>query len=267
MSEGRVKVKTTSKLPLPLRAEDRTVRAEHATAKSGYARDVAPGIELVGMAVKPIPPAAVSGRQEGVTPPADRTYTAKYGSGSAMEVLAKTRARERGELPMIVGGVMEQPAKKTKQVKEAQAPAEEVYDDGAENPGFDSFSVGGGALRPAPDMEEPPVQMEYAKPVPLRGQPQQASAELAYLRGKKRVTLELQDGTMRINAVDVIAEKYGVLILTSTVGDANTFVPKPGSDVTVVVGDKSYPCYFPGASFEIEALSLLALPFVRAEEG
>lgn len=270
-------VKTTSKLPSPLRNEDRTVRAEHASSKSGYARDVAPDIALVGMAAKPVPPASRSGRQEGVTPPADRAYTARYGSGTAQEVLARTLARERGELPMIEGGVMEQKrrgparAQPQAQVKQAQAPAqEEIYDEGSDdNPSFDSFTAGGGALIPgqAPgSVSEPePVVIHSPRYAPAPVQVQ-AHPVQSYLNGKKRVTLELGDGTMRINAVDVIVDKYGVLVLTSTVGDANTFVPKPGSDVSISVGDKTYPCYFPGASFEIEALNLLALPFVRAEE-
>lgn len=261
-----------TKLP---RVTSTKVAASHGSTKSGYAKDVVPDIAVAGMQGLPIPPAAESGRQEGVTPPAERKYTAKYDMLSLEEVMARTRRREKGELPPIVGGVIEAPARPKSAVKAAQPEQGAEYDPFAETADFTEPYALPGALGPlgrssggccaGQRAEEPQSglqRQEYVIPKPAT-----ASREQLYLSTRKRVMMELTDTTLRVSVIDVIVDRYGVTVLMPLTDDGGTFVPKPGSELKVVDGDRTYPCYFPGASFEIPALKLMGLTFIRMTEG
>lgn len=294
MSGGQVThVAPRSKIP---RVASTKIGASHATSKSGYAADIAPDIATTNMPGVPIPPASESGRQAGITPPSERQYTAQYDALSLEEVMLRTRQRERGELPPIVGGVTEPPKTRTKRASEPEPEPEpgQEFDSFAEPPqsrpgSRRSMPAGpeGTSMSPGPtgrsnggcrgaagvqtddDMVDTGVDQDSFAPQPQqrRANPVAAPSKAeSYLAQRKRITLELSDGTYRMSVVDVLVDRYGITILLPLSDEGGTFIPKPGSELKVVVGDKTYSCYFPGAVFEIEALRITGLPCIRSEE-
>lgn len=89
-----------------------------------------------------------------------------------------------------------------------------------------------------------------------------------YLNDRCRVTLELQDGTFSMPVINIVKSKYSVTLLIPVDPKATTFVPKPGTQVTLTSGDFCETVYFPGAYAEVEPLTIAIMTFVRtAEDG
>lgn len=246
--------------------------AMHRTAKSDYAARIMPDRASTGMGIE-VPIASPSGGQQGRIPPAERDYSkARYDVVDADEAMARMRKRQDGKLPPIRGGLDENGAPPQKpQAKQAQARRQERNPE--PDPDFDPFGDGsdidiGQDQEPAFDnteREEP----EYQAPAPRLSIRQCAPMSNidTYLSKRKRLTLELSDTTLYVTVTDAIVSKMSVTLLMPTNDNTSTFVPKPGSSVTITIDDTSYPCYYPGVTFEIGPLQLLGLTFIRAEEG
>ena len=74
------------------------------------------------------------------------------------------------------------------------------------------------------------------------------------------LTMSLQDGDLRMRVRDVLTCPYGVLVLLPQ--DGMSFLPKPGTELTLSWADKQESVYYPGIAFELDALRCLALVFV-----
>lgn len=225
-------------------------QALHSSAKSGYAFQVMPDRASPGMAGSVIPVGSPSGGQAGRIPPAQRQYNAHYEVVDAAEAQARMIKRIKGEMPTIKGGL-----------------DESGFDDAgiieSGDSGLDPFSPAPQAQQPHAQQIEPERLMQYSPPTIS----QQAQTLLSYMKQRKRVTLELPDTTVSVNAVDVIMSKYCVTVLLPTSGDTPTFTPRPATELTVEFDGRSVDCYYPGANFIIEPLQVLGLTFIRREEG
>lgn len=267
-------------------------------AGSGYAKDVMPdraGSDIAGGTV--LPPGTGAGGQQGQVAPSKRQYgKAKYESVTAAEALARMNKRQAGKLPPIAGGlddprmgVSRTPASAMKAAETLQAgairaitrasdPEAEIEDEFGvgtalgDMDGFSPMPPAGAddiALRPArkaAPARETPVPRPEAKILPYEPMDETARVRTDYLARRRRISMELQDGTMSISVVDVIHSRYGVTILLPQAAESSIFTPKPGSEITLVDGDKQYACYFPGAHFDLPALGLIGLSFIRKDE-
>ena len=231
-------------------------QALHASERSGYAAQVMPERASPGMKGTVLPIGSPTGRQEGRIAPADRTYNARYEVVTAEEAQSRMSKRIKGEMPLIRGGLDESGLDDAGIIE-------------SRNDGMDPFEPQD--LRPqqrkvarslADESGEPP-QRAYP-PAPVVDP--QIRAMIQYLAQRKRVVLELPDTTVHVSAVDVIVSRYGVTLLLPTSGDTSTFVPKPATELMIEFDNQVLACYYPGASFEIEALKLLGLSFIRKEE-
>ena len=95
----------------------------------------------------------------------------------------------------------------------------------------------------------------------------QDTPEQKYLKQRRRITLELQDSTMSCSCIDVIVGRYSVTLLLPTSQDGGIVTPRPGSALTIQDGANTYAVFYPGAQFEVEALRLIGLSFIRSEES
>lgn len=236
------------------------------TSRSGYAADKYPhlvaGDEASGKAV---PIASDTGAQRGRTPPAQRTGGAHYEAVTAKEAMARAAQRTSGQAPSIAGG-LDDAAYDDSRMERLDAPeqvanvAHVIPVPGTAPAGTDIAQVLAKLLAmaaPAPTAEAPP----YDPP------PQGVPEKPGYLDQRNRVTLQLENGTYAVPAIDVKVSPLGVIILLPNAGDNATFTPNPGTQVTVGWGDKSWPCYYPGTSFDIPELEILALTMIRSDEG
>jgi len=245
-------------------------RAIGATAKSGYARDIMPErVEAAESQGATVPVASENGVQEGRVPPAQRVYAAKYQAVSLAEAQANLMKRSSGEMDIIEGGL------------DDIATVDE-HEDQISKHGSNDFDPLGG--EEAQDLEPGAAELlaeEQAlaailataapAPIPTAAAPRVATPAPArvnpYITQRTRITLELADGAMSMAAIDVKESKYGVTILLPLQDEGATFIPKPGSEITVVRGDKRWNCFFPGTYFEAPELGVLGIVFVKAEEG
>ena len=83
----------------------------------------------------------------------------------------------------------------------------------------------------------------------------------------KRVALSLVDGTMTLPTINIINTQYSVTLFIELKEDAMTFIPKPGTELSIVVDGVETPCYFPGTFFEWEEINLMGLVFVKATDA
>ena len=229
--------------------------------KSGYAAQVAPELleadEKRGAAVKPCSGSGFNAFPATRIPPARRVYgKAKYKAVSLDEAQKNMKARIDGKLPPIKNGIdADIPQEVLDNLRLERKPAQ-VADD---ETGMDIEPVGDMELNDG-DHNTAPVSSKQTVGVP------------DYVSRRCRVSLELADGTMSISAIDVKLSRYGVTILLPLNSEGATFIPKPGSDITISKQDDdgntvSWPCYFPGTYVEIPELKLAGLVFIRKEEG
>jgi len=162
---------------------------------------------------------------------------------------------------MIRGGLDDQTATK------AASDINDPYPDAPESSGYDGMTpvpagqeIGAQYRTQAPAVPAPRVEHAPQLAVPA-GRAEQ------YLKQRRRITLELQDSTMSMSCIDVIVGRYAVTLLLPMSADGGTVVPKPGSALTIQDGDREYAVFYPGASFEVEALQMIGLSFIRSEES
>jgi hypothetical protein len=261
------------------------------SGKSGYARDIMPELltqdERAGQTV---PIADPTGAQAGVAPPAVRVYKpGVYKVVTLNELDSLTHKRTTGELPPIKDGLDPQPVTDTqpavtKGQKRMPPPSKarntvKVARTQPVTPDFDPLGEPAEPEPGSPELvaEEQQLQARFAQAAQVDAQydasrEYKATAPLpainpmtTYLARRMRVTLELVDGFMTVSAIDVKQTKYGVTLLLPIQRDGAVFIPKPGSEITVVVGDSRWPCFFPGTYFESEELGIVGLTFVKAE--
>jgi hypothetical protein len=235
--------------------------------------------EAGGMAL-PVASVSADGRhvqQEGTPLPEERDYPpGVHDAVDATEAQRRMSARDRGSLPEIGGGLTDPGA-----VKEgaAQAPSRvlEAFDPlgGAADPDAalpDEVRAGlrteaaplpVGRVYPAQGAAAPAVAVPPAPP-PLQLEPKLAAAR-DYLAQRIPVQLELQGGTMVVKAIDVQVSPYGVTILLPSQTEGVTFIPDPGSNVVIQVGEDRIPCFFPGAYADLPELAVMVLSFVKAD--
>ena len=239
-----------------------TPGAIDATERTGYAGDL--GIDTkLSVPGKQVPIASSGGRQAGVPTPAERQYgQAKYEVVTAEEAQKRMIERSKGTRPIIRAGLDDTAAHN----KAASA---------------DSFIDDGYGIATSPDerdaFDPEPVRPTVGRIAQLTAErgdvpgtitiaPVRPDRLAAYTSQRQRITLELESGDMSINVVEVCQSRYGVTILLPSSGDGATFIPKPGSALSIRIGDNAIPCYFPGTYFVVEALGLTGLSFIKAEE-
>lgn len=103
-------------------------------------------------------------------------------------------------------------------------------------------------------MNEPTVQTYVAK----------SEAE-QFLAQKTRVTIELADGIFTMPAVSVRQSSYCAVVLIPLRDDQSIFVPKPGTELTLVHKDDRLRVYFPGSYVEYPELGVAVMAFIKAE--
>jgi hypothetical protein len=86
-------------------------------------------------------------------------------------------------------------------------------------------------------------------------------------RKRTRATLELADGTFSIPVIGAQATKYSVCLFVPLSDGAVTFVPKPGTRLTISVDNVSEEVYFPGTYTEVDSLNLGIMHLIKAEES
>ena len=79
----------------------------------------------------------------------------------------------------------------------------------------------------------------------------------------KMVTLELTDGTFVIKAHSVVETKLSLAVMVPT--DSAHFIPKPGTEIEVRVGERAWDCYFPGTYATYEDMGVMILVFVKRD--
>jgi len=229
-----------------------------ATAKSGYAKDIMP--DRADVSAHTLPVASENGVQEGRIPPSQRVYGAQYKSVSLAEAQANLIKRSSGEMDIIEGGLDDMG---TTDEHEDQISSQNQDNDFDPLGGNDDYEPGSAEL-----LAE---EKALAKQSAVAQQPQAARTAApvrpgsAYLARRLRITLELSDGAMSMAAIDIKESNYGVTILLPLQDEGVTFIPKPGSEITIVQGDKRWSCFFPGTYFEAPELGVLGIVFVKAE--
>jgi len=239
-------------------------RAMYASEKSGYAKDLGLGADK-----EAVPVANEHGRQEGRLSPSERKYgVAQYQAVDAMTAQSNMIKRLRGELPPIQGGLDEHvPLNEEDAMPENFDPlgASDELEPGAPELAAEEQALAEKYARYDRIAKQAavsrPVGIDPAKPGA------DTSAYQAFLDKRIRLTLELADGAMCMSAIAVKESRYGITILLPLLDDGATFIPKPGSEITVVLGERRWPCYFPGTYFECQELKLLGIVFVKAEES
>jgi hypothetical protein len=84
-----------------------------------------------------------------------------------------------------------------------------------------------------------------------------------YLQNRSRVTLELQDGTFTMPVINYVTSKFSVTLIVPLDKNGTTFVPKPGTKVTLSCGEFAEEVFFPGAYAEVEPLTVAVMTFIR----
>ena len=263
--------------------------ALHSTARSGYAVDVMPDIATNYGPVKGsvVPPASLTGAQAGVIPPGIKRYNqGQYEAVDAKEAMKRAVARSKGELPAIAGGLdAPKPGKATNPVADAAMKTAQTKQDQMINAitrtsqDIDPTDFG----EPVGDMvgfepqpiNLPPISPTYPATVPSSTvQPstvQPSTVPLSvwwdeaskWMKQRKRISMELPDSTVTLSAIDIIECGTGITVLLPVTPDGLTFIPKPGSALTLRYNDTEKAVYFPGAYFDMPALKLLGMSFVK----
>lgn len=246
--------------------------------KSGYAKDVAPSLltdeEKNGLTV---PVGKALGGQEGRLSPAQKISMGIYQKAKRKivtlgEAQANMQARMNGEmlpikygldeLPPEVEEAMRMPSVGKKSKAKQYDPIGESSDDLVEHEPGDTKLA-----------EEEKRLVGYSQPGVTLFEDRDAPAKTyvtksqndEYLSKRMKVQLELEAGTYTITAINIINSKYGMMIILPSNDQGATFIPKPGTEVSIVTGERSRKCYFPGTYFSIPELNAEALVFVSAE--
>ena len=255
------------------RTEGSLSKKKRMASRSGYAAEKYPerveDAEKEGLTLPMRAGSGFSATQSGRTAPAERSHRpGRYKTVSAEEASANLTARQRGDMPSIKDGLDEDKSAKTAPgITEMPTEAPQDYDPlGADHPminelkqSFKEQAEKGIGAQVPPERELSPAA------VALKAMSNDVGQMSDYIGQRKRITMGLADGAMSVMAIDVILSPYGLVVLLP-LGDNPTFIPKPGSEITISQGLDSWNCYFPGISFDIPKLKLIGLAFVRKEE-
>jgi len=212
-----------------------------------------------------VPKADAHGRQQGVMLPGDREYKANYKAVSATEAVSNMIAREKGTMEHIPGGITDpevRPAElEPTRSREHTGNVEDVpgFDD---DRGFESF---GGPE----EQVDAPVQGTKLQVSGTPSEYKHGGAELSradkYLQKRCRVTLDLADGSLSVEAIAMMQTAYSITVLLPMTPGNSIFIPKPGSEITIRTADVGsvFECFFPGSYFEVEDLQLIGLVFIK----
>ena len=229
-----------------------------------------------------------SSKQEGVLLPTERKYKPKtHKVVSAEEAQINMMKRSNGEMKPIEGGLDDMMAFEdqlpNEGVDKISVVAVDLPDDMEFDPLGDIKDLQPGdpeleaeeralAAESSRTVTEPPLEIKTATNVPVREEinyvriAEGPTLTEQFLMQRERVTLGLTDGSMQITAVAVLASEYGVTILLPLKDDSVTFIPKPGSEIRISKEDKSWDCYFLGITFDLPALNMMGMVFVRNTE-
>jgi len=264
------------------RTEGSLSKKKRMVSRSGYAADKyserVEDAEKSGLTLPLRKGSGFSAAQRGRAVPAERVHRpGRYKAVSAEEASANMTARQRGEMPSIKDGLdgngTEDSVPSTNEMHED--PAKDYDPLGAYHPTIDELKqsfkeqaeIGIGAPRTLENYGagSPPAMPDQSAVATLKVMSDAVGQMSDYIGQRKRITMGLADGAMSVMAIDVILSPYGLVVLLP-LGDNPTFIPKPGSEITISQGLDSWNCYFPGISFDIPELKLIGLAFVRKEE-
>ena len=74
------------------------------------------------------------------------------------------------------------------------------------------------------------------------------------------------DGTFTMPVMNIVRSRYSVTLLIPLDPQATTFVPKPGTQVTLTCRDFCEEVYYPGAYAEVEPMAIAIMTFIRQSE-
>ena len=266
-------------------------------SRSGYAVDIMPDIvesnEAQGLTVPRRVGSGFSARQVGRPLPKERKYVpGTHNVVTAEEAQANMIKRTRGELDPIKGGtddpmmafekdLPDEPPSKL-EIVAVDLPDEGEFDPLGDinlhpEPGDPELEAEEKALAKAAEessrtVTKPSVQTQTVTNVPVRDDMQYVQVAPGptlteqFLLKRERIILGLADGSMQMTVMAVIPSTYGVTILLPLSDDSVTFIPKPGSEIRITKADESWDCYFPGITFELPALQMFGMVFVRNTE-
>jgi hypothetical protein len=83
---------------------------------------------------------------------------------------------------------------------------------------------------------------------------------------RKRATLELADGTFTIPIIAAQPTSYSVCLFIPLSDSSVSFVPKPGTELTVTVDSLCEKVYFPGTYTEVNDLGMGIMHLIKAKE-
>jgi hypothetical protein len=242
-----------------------------ASSASRYTVDSMPERALADMAAAPVPRATASGQRAGIPSPSTRSYGGDYTGVDATTAVSRATARQNGELAPISGGLDDAET-------EGEMQVQSDFDPLGDPAPIDAEIEPGDAMLLAEEQELARREVRGAvrhdgvsaptnsAPVAALSAPEASGVPYSLLEPSIRISLELSDGTMTMPAIRVLPGAYGVTILLPLSDDGVTFIPKPGSSVTVGHNNERWPCYFPGTYFEWPELQCMGLVFVRSDD-
>lgn len=108
--------------------------------------------------------------------------------------------------------------------------------------------------------------IEYAKPLQKDVDYDNISSvvEKVITKPRIRVKFELEGGSYTVPAIDVKECAYGIMVLMPNGIDDVTFMPSPGTEITVKWRDKEVVCFSPGASFDFDELDSVGVVLIKS---
>lgn len=245
--------------------------------------------EKAGLTIPPVDPK--TGFQKGRLPPAIRKITAQYEAVDLDTATARMKARMKGTMPPIAGGLdgpgtldMDKarrrfgsklpdtlPVDVQSDIPEAVAPMEPPVSKqaGANSDAMMQLFIQQLAKAIAPQ-QQAPLNPFNPEPLPAPAAPASVvstnTPAANYLARRTRVGFTVSGGTYSVPAVDVKTCAAGLVILLPVDKESATFVPGLGAEVVIEYEDKRWNCFFPGVAVVLDALGLQVLSFVYQDD-
>lgn len=91
----------------------------------------------------------------------------------------------------------------------------------------------------------------------------------AWLKGRKRVSIDMGGMRFSIPAVDLVESAYGVALVLPLSPDSVTFTPRPMSDVVLECDSPAsvYDTKYTGVSFELPGAGIMVLTFLKSPDS
>lgn len=186
-------------------------------------------------------------------------------------VIKSPTGKDDGKTVRGISGVtMERFIKSQEAARAVRKPAADLQPTAADYPGDSSAAAyPDGVTSKFP----PPVQTAPASLPPViqsMHNPAVMGRELTdaekLLKQRKRVTIELADGQFSIPIIDFRESRYSVTVLVPIDDSATTFIPKPGTELTLTCGQAIVKAFYPGAYVEYPELNCGIMTFIKADE-